>query len=99
MRRQHGYRSMDAGRDDSDDTRIEAKDDWGWPMITKIVRDHLEQAIDSTTLADVLEAIADICAEKSAYIMETWQDRSLSQRWLDAARMVRATSEKLPACH
>ena len=68
-------------------------------MITKIDRDHLEQAIDSTTLADVLEAIADICAEKSSHIEETWQDGQLSRQWLDAAKVVRATSEKLPVCH
>lgn len=42
--------------------------------------------IDRHGLANVLQAIADVCNAKATHIQEAWQDKELSRGWLRVER-------------
>jgi hypothetical protein len=46
----------------------------------------LESLIDSTSLREVLDAIADICAEKADHIRCNWQDEATARPWADCGQ-------------
>ncbi len=62
--------------------------------ITKAEFEALEKLIDSTSLRTVLGNIGMICAEKSAHILENWQDERLASIWQAAADHVEKLAEK-----
>ena len=45
---------------------------------------QLELLVDSCGLQLVLGGLANICADKSAHVLENWQDRALSVAWMRA---------------
>lgn len=56
-----------------------------------LIPDHklmLETSIDSSSLADVLEALAEICREKAQHLQENWQDERAANLWNRAANRV-----------
>ncbi len=48
-------------------------------MATVLNNVELEAMIDSNGLVAVLDALADICAEKAAHLRENWQDSGSDQ--------------------
>lgn len=48
----------------------------------------LEILINKTSLAEVLEAIGDICGEKANHIRENWQDEPMAKAWEKAGRVL-----------
>lgn len=54
----------------------------------------LEQFIDSNSLADVLDSLAEISHGKAQHIQENWQDESLAKVWDKAAERIESV-----ACH
>lgn len=56
----------------------------------------LEQQIDQSTLKEVLEALAVICAEKCEHVHHNWQDDALAGLWQDAARNLEVLADKTP---
>lgn len=42
---------------------------------------NLESMVDSSSVRDLLEEIADICFEKAQHIRENWQDRVTAKTW------------------
>ena len=44
-------------------------------------RDELEQLIDRTSLAAVLDGLAQICSEKAEHVSTNWQDKQLYAAW------------------
>lgn len=56
-------------------------------------KDLLEQFIDSTSLATVLHAIADIASSKAEHVGASYADGAdLAQRWNRAAKVIDATA-------
>lgn len=49
---------------------------------------QVENLIDKSSVRDLIEAIAAVCAEKADWIEESWQDRQTAKVW-------RATGAKL----
>lgn len=50
--------------------------------------DVIEQTIDATSLARLLEIVAEICHEKAEHLRANWQDNASAQPWLrDAAKL------------
>jgi hypothetical protein len=56
--------------------------------LTQSERDTLEQLIDRTNAATVLDAIAEICAGKALHIQENWQDEKTARPWERASTAV-----------
>lgn len=54
-------------------------------MITQANKYALEAMIDSNTLAEVVAALSEICAEKADHIRANWQDAVTAQAWDIAA--------------
>jgi hypothetical protein len=50
---------------------------------------QLEKMIDESTLPDVLEVLADICEEKSAHILASYDDKNLAAFWAARAYLIR----------
>lgn len=48
-------------------------------------RDQIESIIDATSVKALLEAISDICGEKSEHVASNWQDGTTSRVWAYAA--------------
>ncbi len=61
-------------------------------MLTLDQKRMLEAALDASSLADVLEALAEICRDKSQHLQENWQDESAAQLWNKAATRVEVCS-------
>jgi hypothetical protein len=57
-------------------------------VLTSDQKRMLESAIDASSLADVLEALANICREKSQHLQENWQDQRSASLWNRAASRV-----------
>lgn len=54
----------------------------------------LEQMIDRHGLAEIIDAIGDICAAKAQHVRENWQDESIASQWDKAGRaMIRANAD------
>jgi len=65
-------------------------------MTTKeIYSEQLEKMIDTITLPQVLELIADICEAKGQHIAENWQDEPLAKLWFKNAANVAKLSPKI----
>jgi hypothetical protein len=63
-------------------------------------RELLEQLVDASSLADVLDDLGWICQAKADHIAHNWQDAPLAARWERAASRLatqyqRAESENL----
>ena len=56
----------------------------------------LESLIDSSSLADVLETLAEICDGKSQHIAENWQDKPLAAQWNRAASRIGTCAGSVP---
>jgi len=48
-------------------------------------RDQIESIIDATSVKALLEAISDICGEKSEHVASNWQDAATARVWAYAA--------------
>jgi hypothetical protein len=57
-------------------------------MLTADQKLLLEAAIDSSSLADALEALATICRDKAQHLAENWQDEHAAILWNRAANRV-----------
>lgn len=49
--------------------------------ITTEEQNSLEKLVDHTSIAEVLQALSEICYLKSQHIEENWQDHSMARRW------------------
>lgn len=47
-------------------------------------KDTLESILDRYTLETILDVLAQICHEKSDHVLSTWQNKTLSKKWLVA---------------
>lgn len=57
-------------------------------------KDVLEAMVDSTSLATVVELLAEICHEKADHVYVTWQDCELAAQWTrDAKKLLRAMGQ------
>jgi hypothetical protein len=56
----------------------------------------LEQLVDTSDLAAIVNRLADICYEKSQHISENWQDNILAGEWERAGNKLAAVSLKIP---
>jgi hypothetical protein len=65
-------------------------------MLTPEQRILLEQLIDSSTLADVLETVGEICHEKAEHVSSNWQDSSLAILWTRAGERVIKAAGTVP---
>jgi hypothetical protein len=54
----------------------------------------LELLIDRRGLEQILQQIADICAEKAVHIQGQWQDAALAQQWDGVALAIAKTAAK-----
>lgn len=54
----------------------------------------IEAIIDACGVAAVVEAIAQICAEKAAHIEENWQDPSTAQWWQQRGKKLQDVAQK-----
>ena len=54
-------------------------------LATYEVVDSLEAMIDASTLATVVDALAEVCYMKADHIRENWQDNITSRPWDIAA--------------
>lgn len=61
------------------------------------LKNQLENLIDSTSLAEVLEAISQVCYEKELHIEENWQDPATAKNWKHAGLKISNISDKV-AC-
>ena len=52
--------------------------------LTNQAREMLESMIDHWSLAEVVEALAHIAAEKGEHVRTTWQDDELAASWDNA---------------
>jgi len=58
------------------------------------MRDVLEtEFIDTHSLADVIDAIIDICYEKAMHLEVNWQSPNEAKLWMDAAKALGALPE------
>ena len=63
-------------------------------MTKRLTAEELEALIDSSSVAALLEAIADIMREKSEHISHSWQDQSLAIAWDKSANDVQKVAAK-----
>ena len=68
-------------------------------MLTPDHKVMLETSIDSFSLADVLEAIAEICREKAQHLSENWQDERTARLWEHAANRVERCAVSPDVCN
>ena len=47
---------------------------------------NLEAIIDKNSLHEVLNALADICAQKADHIQSSYQDKPLAKTWMKASK-------------
>lgn len=48
-------------------------------------RDQIESIIDANSVKALLEALSDICGEKSEHVAANWQDATTARVWAYAA--------------
>jgi hypothetical protein len=58
----------------------------------------LEQLIDKSTLADVLDSLAEIAHAKAQHIQENWQDVSLARTWDSAGKRIESCAVSSHVC-
>ena len=54
--------------------------------ISQSQKDELEVMIDKSSLHEVLNALADICAEKADHIQSSYQDSVTAKPWIQASK-------------
>lgn len=64
-------------------------------MTMQNLKDKLESLIDSNSVATVLEAMSQICYEKSLHIQENWQDKSTAKHWDKAGNDISKLQDKI----
>ena len=52
----------------------------------------LEDLVDQTSLADVIEALSNVAHCKSEHILTNWQDQDLAECWTRAAEAIARVS-------
>ena len=57
-------------------------------MITPQQKLTLEHLVDSTSLSDVLAALAEVCDDKAEHLLSSWQDEPAAKAWQKAASRV-----------
>jgi len=57
-------------------------------MLTPAHKLMLETSVDASCLADVLDALAEICREKAQHLVANWQDQRAAGLWNRAASRV-----------
>jgi hypothetical protein len=57
-------------------------------MLTPDHKLMLETSVDSFSLAQVLESLAEICREKAQHLADNWQDESTAKLWEKAASRI-----------
>ena len=62
---------------------------------TEAFKADLEAMVDASSLAQVIEALGEICAEKADHIRASYDDRATAKIWDDAARKVMALASKV----
>jgi P2-related tail formation protein len=62
------------------------------------MKQAIERYIDVSSVAAVLDVVAEICSEKAQHISDNWQDEALAKSWDKAARAVFATATR-PSVH
>jgi hypothetical protein len=60
------------------------------PCVPRELLVTFEGAIDSHGLANVIDALAEICAEKADHIRENWQDGQTAGPWSRMSERLRA---------
>ena len=64
-------------------------------MTKELHAENLEKMIDSITLPQVLELLADICDAKAQHLAENWQDNRAAKLWTKNAAMLAKLSPKI----
>ncbi len=54
----------------------------------------LEEMIDGNHLANVLDALAEVCHAKSTHLEEAWQDHNAAKAWTSAAVKIERLSSR-----
>jgi len=57
-------------------------------MATQALRDAIEALVDKSSVGDVLDALSDVCMDKSYHIRELWQGESLARSWARDAKRI-----------
>jgi hypothetical protein len=65
------------------------------PTKHKEAIEALETLVDKTSVSFVLEALAQICAEKGEHINANWQDGVLARIWQRAGVRIQTLSDKM----
>jgi hypothetical protein len=65
------------------------------PNLSRERMEELESIIDSASLADVVEALAEIAREKAEHIRSTWQDAATAKPWDSAAKRLDAVAFRI----
>ena len=62
-----------------------------------MTKDELKLAIelemDKTSLAEIVDIVAEICAEKAQHVEENWDDPELARVWSEASASLLETSD------
>ena len=58
-------------------------------------KEVLEQYIDANSITDAMMSISEICHEKSAHVLHTWQDESTAEAWTICADRVEESTNQL----
>ena len=64
-------------------------------MPTPDLENVIEGLVDSTSLTDVLDALAAVCAAKAEHLAVNWQDHASSREWERNARVVAQAAQKV----
>lgn len=56
----------------------------------------LESIVDTYSLREVLDALAEMCREKAQHVTENWQDTTLAETWGSAADEVQSAADNVP---
>ena len=57
------------------------------------IKEDLENLIDERGLGTILDAIAEICREKSEHALTNWQDETLAKEWDKTADKIQTASD------
>lgn len=67
------------------------------PKLIQSQVNDLETLVDATSLADVLEALAEIANGKAEHLRANWQDTQGASLWERAARRINHALSRWPA--
>lgn len=60
------------------------------------LKENLEQEIDRLGIDTIIDAIAEICREKSEHVSTNWQDFNLAKAWDKLADKLQHVSDTSP---